>query len=97
MLGMVGMMVCVWTIVILIPTPLKHLWNNGIIIHGSYLRRCNDISFFPPQLPPPYEQALRYPAALSGTGAGSELSARQSLPDMLQASPTFQPHRNTSV
>ncbi|XP_060108496.1 uncharacterized protein LOC132581320 isoform X4 [Heteronotia binoei] len=49
------------------------------------------------ELPPPYEQALRYPAALSGTGAGSELSARQSLPDMLQASPTFQPHRNTSV
>ncbi|XP_048347509.1 uncharacterized protein LOC125429939 isoform X2 [Sphaerodactylus townsendi] len=47
------------------------------------------------ELPPPYEQALRYPATLSG--AGSELSARQSLPDMLQASPMFQPHRNTSV
>ncbi|KAJ6640412.1 hypothetical protein lerEdw1_013763 [Lerista edwardsae] len=51
----------------------------------------------PEQLPPPYEQALRYPATLPCTGAGSELSTRQSLPDMLQSSPTYQPQRNTSV
>ncbi|KAM6473355.1 uncharacterized protein PHA67_006181 isoform 2-T2 [Liasis olivaceus] len=49
------------------------------------------------ELPPPYEQALRCPAALSRTGAGSELSAGQSLPDMLHASPTYQTQRNTSV
>ncbi|XP_063149305.1 uncharacterized protein LOC134490302 isoform X2 [Candoia aspera] len=47
------------------------------------------------ELPPPYEQALRYPAARTGTGELS--SAGQSLPDMLQASPTCQTQRNTSV
>ncbi|XP_042303850.1 uncharacterized protein LOC121920741 [Sceloporus undulatus] len=49
------------------------------------------------ELPPPYEQALQYPAALSGTEVGTELSAGHSLPDMLQASPTYPTQRNTSV
>ncbi|XP_053143906.1 uncharacterized protein LOC128341604 isoform X2 [Hemicordylus capensis] len=66
-------------------------------IHQMIAERFGLWAEVSPELPPPYEQALRYPAALSGNGAGSELSARQSLPDMLQASPTYQPHRNTSV
>ncbi|XP_044275941.1 uncharacterized protein LOC123018159 isoform X2 [Varanus komodoensis] len=66
-------------------------------IHQMIAERFGLWAEVSPELPPPYEQALRYPAALSGTGTGSELSAGQSLPDMLQASPTYQPQRNTSV
>uniref|UniRef100_A0ABM5FMT6 Uncharacterized protein isoform X1 n=1 Tax=Pogona vitticeps TaxID=103695 RepID=A0ABM5FMT6_9SAUR len=66
-------------------------------IHQMIAERFGLWAEVPQELPPPYEQALQYPAALSGTEVGSALSAGQSLPDMLQASPTYPTQRNTSV
>lgn len=66
-------------------------------IHQMIAERFGLWAEVSPELPPPYEQALRYPATLPGIGGVSELAIRQSLPDMLQSSPTFQPQRNTSV
>ncbi|OXB59388.1 hypothetical protein ASZ78_009688 [Callipepla squamata] len=49
------------------------------------------------ELPPPYEHALRHPAALSGTGVTSEALDRCGAPDPLQAPVSCQSQRNTAV
>ncbi|XP_039358073.1 uncharacterized protein LOC120383853 isoform X1 [Mauremys reevesii] len=49
------------------------------------------------ELPPPYEQALRHPPAVPGTGAGSELPDGHRLLDTFQASVSYQTQRNTAV
>ncbi|CAM4633077.1 unnamed protein product [Lepidochelys olivacea] len=49
------------------------------------------------ELPPPYEQALRHPPALPGTGAVSELPDGHRLLDTFQASISYQTQRNTAV
>nr|XP_008162155.1 uncharacterized protein LOC101947769 isoform X1 [Chrysemys picta bellii] len=49
------------------------------------------------EMPPPYEQALRHPPAVSGTGAGSELPDGHGLLDAFQASISYQTQRNTAV